>query len=816
MDAGLVVLVRTAGGAIGNGVVVGANEVATSCSVLSGAAAISIHETWKTPVARPGGVVPAALAARDEEGRACLLYLGEPFWRSPPVEFAPAADSGTAAAGVRRHRQIFIVSVAEGHVLTVRRGLHAIPSRPTDHEVAAFLASSPDPWPAADRTARPLSQAGTATIDEQGRLVGMVALAPLAGGGRDEQSGAKREPATLVIVPARDIAALMESSAEWRACLALPTPDCVLDEAERIAIATGWGVEGVAAARRDVGDREGASSFLRQSAAAVLASGRAEPRQLLASASRLIEAGDEPAALRTLAAAKSAADGQWDDDAYWRIDFFVGLASALVRAGAVGAAADLADEALRLVNDEDGRDRTLGGAAVVQVSAGQLRAAVGTAQKITEAEKRRYVIGKMSRALLESGDLDGARWIAEQVEDSEYRAYLLRQVVAALVERGDVAMARQIAADHSLAVARTLAEPEHPQAALEAALQMEDSWRRVGVVRSIAYAQAEAGDFGAALGTAEHLRAAAATPPGAYLGLNTCEAKPYCGTVASVARIMAAEGKVEAALALRERLDLPRERLLVLAEIAVTKEAQRDAAVRTALSALSDAVELDHAKDLEDVAVARAVVGDYVGAEFTLQRIASAPWDGRRAGDEVDDPEFKSLRTDGALARTARAQAGAGSFDEALRTANRVGSGFSRLSLLVHLAEAQVAARETRAAQATFAEAVGLFERISSVPIRRCCAGTHPLVWALEAITHAQAKAGLGDQALETFGRLENPERKASFALQKIVHAACSRGEFGLALRAQSVMSIGRTEALADIARGLAGLPPGDLPWRID
>lgn len=219
---------------------------------------------------------------------------------------------------------------------------------------------------------------------------------------------------------------------------------------------------------------------------------------------------------------------------------------------------------------------------------------------------------------------------------------------------------------------------------------------------------------------------------------------------------------------------------------------------------------------LEDVAVAQAAVGDYARAEFTLQRIATAPRDDRWARDEADGPEFKSLRTDGALARTARAQAGAGNFDEALRTANRVGRGFSRLYLLVEVAEAQAAAGEMWAAQATFAEAVGLFERLSGVPIQRCCAGTHPLVWALEAITHAQAKAGLGDQALETLGRLENPERRASFALHKIVHAASSRGEFELALRAQSVMSSGLTEALGYIARGLAGLPPGDLPHRID
>ena len=83
-----VVLVRTAGGGVGNGIVVGANEVATGCSVLAGAAAIIVHEAWKAPVARPAEGVPAILAARDETERACLLFLEEPFWRSPPVELA--------------------------------------------------------------------------------------------------------------------------------------------------------------------------------------------------------------------------------------------------------------------------------------------------------------------------------------------------------------------------------------------------------------------------------------------------------------------------------------------------------------------------------------------------------------------------------------------------------------------------------------------------------------------------------------------------------------------------------------------------------
>ena len=823
IDSGLVVLVRTAGGGVGNGVVVGANEVATSCSVLAGAAAITVHETWKAPVARPAEGVPAILAARDEEGRACLLFLEEPFWRSPPVELASVSPSGSVAPGVRPNQPLFTVRVAEGYVLTVRTVFVGAPSNPVDREAAAAFASRADPQPAADRSATPLREAGTGVFDERGRLVAMTTLLPPESDRSAKGAAGGNEPPTRIWVPAREIAALLDSSAEWRACLVSPTPDCVLDEAAGTAIESGWGAEGVTAAWRDLGDRKQAEALLWESAVAALASGRHGPGNWLAFALVQFKAGDQAAALESIEEMKSEATREWND-AYWRIDFYARAAAALVKVGAEGPAADLAEEAVRLVNDRNGRDRTLSRAALVQANAGQVRAALRTAQTIADEQKRRYALGEMIRTLAEAGDIEGASWIAEQIPDSGYRAYVQQGIVAALAERGEVATALRIAGEsrdqesrnHSLdSAARVFIRLGEFEAALEAGLLMDDTWLRVEALRWLARNQAEARDFRGALSTAEQLKSSRVPHRTGPTGYNTCGRKAYCGALHYVVGIMAEAGEVTMAFAAHERLDEPLDRLLVLGQVVGAGTAHGDPEVRAAVMELADGIVADDPKDLEALALVQAAVGDHTGAEATLHRIRASPWAYRGSSDEVDDPEFKALKTDRALARIARAEAGAGNFDDALRTANRVGSGFSRLYLLVDIAEAQAAAGEMRAARATFAEAVGLFERISSVRIRPCCAGTHPLVWAVEAVTHAQAKAGLGQQALDTLGRLELPEGRG-FSLQKIVHAASSRGEFGLALRAQSVMSSWRTEALGYIARGLAGLPPGDLPHRID
>ena len=534
-----------------------------------------------------------------------------------------------------------------------------------------------------------------------------------------------------------------------------------------------------------------------------------------------LEDGDEAAAREWLVEAKREAERQWDD-AYWLLDFYAWAASALVKAGAGGAAADLAGEALELVNDKNGRDRTLGAAARVQAGAGQVRAAIGTAQSIIDAEHRRYVFGEMSRALLESGDLEGGSWVAEQIEDPGYRTYVLERAFATLAGRGDIATGLRMVREASDSRTRdallgeavdALTEAGEVQAALEFALQIEDSADQASALSWVAESQAEAGSFQEAWRTVEWIKSLEV--PARY-GSITCGAEPYCAAVATVAGITARAGDFAAAFAAHELVERPRDRIHVLAEVAVAKEAPGSAVFRAAVLELADSVTVDDTAGLQDIAVAQAAAGDYAGMDVTIQKIAGNTWVDRGSGDLTDDPALNPRRTDASLWRIARVHAAAGSFEEALRSVNRVGSAFGRVYLLAEVAGAQAQAGEPEAARTTLAAAVGLYERLSGAEITRCCAGTHPLIFALEAIGHAQAKAGLLDLALETVGRLEIPEGETSWAVLKIVHAAVVRGDFVFALRAQSVMDNDAIEALIYIARGLAGLPPGELPFRID
>ena len=826
IDAGLVVLVRTAGGEVGNGIVVGANEVVTSCSVLEGAVSIGVHETWKQPVARPAEGVPAILAARDEEERACLLFLQEPFWRSPPVDFTTDPLEGTRTADGYRHRLIFTVSVADGNMLTVRRGLVGAPSNPVDGKAAAALASRPDPSPAADRHATPLSEAGAGVFDERGRLVAMIALErPRNDRHRNDESQGEA-PLRPVSVPARDIAPLLELSAEWRACLASPTPDCILAEAERTAIASGWGVDLVATAWKELGDRERAEILLKDDATISPGSGPHGPHDWLAFALVQFEEGDEAGALESLAALKSEATRKWDD-AYWRIDFYARAAASLVEVGAAGAAEDLADEALLLVNDRDGRDRTLGGAVRVQASAGQTGAAVSTARLMADGEKRRHALGEASRALVKSGDLEAASWVAGAISDTGYRTYVLQTVAAALARRGEVARAIHLAGasrssgarNHSLdAVTREFIGEGEFEAALETALQMDDTWQRVETLRWLARNQAEAGDFQGALSTAENLKPSRASGSEDSPGYNSCQRKAYCGALSYLAEIMAEAGEVERAFAAHERLEEPLDRLLVLAKVAPAVDALGDAEVREAVLELADEVPVDtlsDIRDLEDIAPAQAAVGDHEGAERTLASVARATWSvdylnasgSERRGHPMSDSKLNAKKTDSAVSGIVRVLRAADDYRGALAAVERLGSVHTRLWHLRAIAEAQAAAGDAEDARLSYAAALNEAERMRGVGLMQT--HTDDRNDSLGRIAYSQVGAGFLQEALETVSQIDPGRRNHN--LSRVVHAACSAGQFRYALRVQGLLDDWRDRALVDIARGLAGLPAREL-----
>ena len=789
IDSGLVVLVRTVGGEVGNGIVVGTNEVATSCSVLAGAAAITVHETWKAPVARPAEGVPAILAARDEEGRACLLFLEEPFWRSPPVELASVSPSGSVAPGVRPNQPLFTVSVAEGYVLTVRTVFVWTPSNPVDREAAAALASRPDPLPAVDRSATPLSDAGTAVFDERGRLVAMTALEPPSGDRNAKGATGRSEPPARILVSARDIAALLGSSAEWRACLASPTPDCVLDEALRPAAGRSRDLSRVARLREQLGDFEGAIRVWRESAATA-------PRYLVRLAEAQFEAGYRAAAMDSLAAAKRAAD-----EARFRPDHYGGIAAAYSKTGAASEAARLAVEALSLVGEGGRDDFTLAEAAKVQVAAGLIDGALATAAGFRDTRD------------------EGFEWIAEHLLELDQPLDAWRVLEG--VQDADEDLLEFTAWEaFRLGQSRVL---------LRSARAVPEDERRERLLYAVVVAAAESdeftallepGDLVAALSAAEGLgRLDVPRESGTTRETRACGYGTYCRALASIARPIARAGHVAALLKAVGRLEVPEERLLVLREVLEVREVRDDPALRDAVGELSESPLLDRHLDLVE---SQARIGDYLGAYRATASIAAAPWGvpeldaigAERALKPTSDPQLNSLKTDWAFTTIARAQAEAGDFDEALQNVNRVGGAFRRLYLLIDVAGAQVAAGQTESARTNFAGAVREADRLAKVRITSgCCLDIFVIAW--ESIVHSQAKAGLFEDALATTARFEGPNREESFALLKTVHAASARGAFGIALRVQSVMSW-RVEALGYIARGLAGLPPGDLPHRID
>ncbi|MCY3969986.1 MAG: hypothetical protein OXG74_08630, partial [Acidobacteria bacterium] len=664
------------------------------------------------------------------------------------------------------------------------------------------------------------SVGGTAVFDQGGRLVAMIVLErPKDGRSRKDQDQGVA-PLKPVSVPARDIASLLALSAEWRACLASPTPECVLEEAERTAIASGFGVDRVAAAWRELGYRERAETFLKDDATISPGSGPHRPNDWLAFALVQLEAGDEPGALESLAALKSAATREWDD-AYWRIDFYARAAASLLEAGAAGAAADLADEALLLVNHQDGRDRTLKGAVRVQASAGRAAAAVNAARLMADEEKRHFALSDASQALVKAGDLEAASWVAEAIPDAGHRTYALQPVAAALAKRGEVERALRLvdASDNSLDdLARTLIWEGEFEAALEAALRMDDTWLRVELLRWLARNQAEAGDFRGALSTVEHLKPSRAFGREYSPGYNSCQRKPYCGALSYLADIMAEAGEVEGAFAAHERLEEPLDRLLVLAKVAPSAEALGDAEVREAVLELADAVPVDalsDIRDLEDIAPAQAAVGDREGAARTLAAVAVAPWSDERlntSGSErrrspMGDPQLNAKKTDNAVSRIVEVLLAAGDYHGAVSAVERLGSVLTRLWHLRSIAEAQAAAGLTEDARLTYATALSEAERMRGVGVH--VTHTDDRNDSLGRIAYSQVDTGFLGEALETVSRIA--PRRRNHNLSRVVHAACSAGQFRYALRVQGLLDEWRDRALVDIARGLAGLPAREL-----
>ena len=461
----------------------------------------------------------------------------------------------------------------------------------------------------------------------------------------------ENEPPTRIWVPARDIAALLDSSAEWRACLVSPTPDCVLDEALQSAGGRSRDLSWVGRLREQLGDFEGAVRVWTESAAT-------EPRHVVWLAEAQFEAGYRAAAMDSLAAAKRAADEP--DQARFRPDRYGGIAAVYLKTGGASEAAHVAAEALSLVGEGGRDDFTLAEAAKVQVAAGLIDGALATAAGFRDTRD------------------EGLEWIAEHLLELDQPLDAWRVLEG--VQDADEDLLELTAWEaFRLGQSRVF---------LRSARAVPEDGRRERLLYAVVVAAAESdeftallepGDLVAALSAAEGLgRLDVPRESGATRETRACGYGTYCRALASIARPIARAGHVAALLKAIGRLEDPEERLLVLREVLEVREVRDDPALRDAVGELSESPLLDRHLDLVE---SQARIGDYLGAYRTAASIAAAPWGvpeldaigAERALKPTSDPQLNGFKTDWAFRTIARAQAEAGDFGEALQNVNRVG-----------------------------------------------------------------------------------------------------------------------------------------------
>jgi hypothetical protein len=128
--------------------------------------------------------------------------------------------------------------------------------------------------------------------------------------------------------------------------------------------------------------------------------------------------------------------------------------------------------------------------AQAQVQAGELLAAVATAQRLSYADMKGDIIGAVIQVLLQQGDIAGAQWLAATVTGFEYVG-VLKRIAEAQHQAGDTAAAR-----------RTLGQAqERAQGFGEG--DMKNGYFRSYYLREVVEAQLHVGDVIGATQTAQ-------------------------------------------------------------------------------------------------------------------------------------------------------------------------------------------------------------------------------------------------------------------------------------------------------------------------
>ena len=365
---------------------------------------------------------------------------------------------------------------------------------------------------------------------------------------------------------------------------------------------------------------------------------------------------DEPrndAAVATLSQAFQLAAALNDaGDRAWTLSH---LAKVQLKVGDTAGARTTLTEALQSAERDDDwyRDGSLQQIAVAQAQAGDISGALATARKISDESNRGEAFAGIAPAQAEFGDAKGAREslsiasrIASGLEREHSRSGVLYTVASAQVEMNNIS------------------------GALTTKQRIKVAFYRVLLLRVIAEAQTEDGDF---QGAARTIARALAFAQG------VADRSDRARTLAMVAEMQtmigdargAAQSIAAARLSAESITDDSMWRMPAFGSIV---RAQAVAGDIHGAFATVQLMKAGGSRDgaLSDIADAQAKAGDIAGALATVHRISSESW-----------------HRDSAFTRVVHEQAKAGDVSGALDTMRRIVTEDSRVWALISIAEAQ-------------------------------------------------------------------------------------------------------------------------------
>ncbi len=461
----VVVFVLDANGkktAQGSGVVVGKNEVATNCHVISGAATIAVRQLTGAR-GRESYKMQASVAAQNKDRDLCLLSVKD--ISIPP---APTPLSLTAAHNVSIGEEVYAIGTPQGLELSISRGIVS--------QLRGDYGKRSAPIIQTDAAISPGSSGG-GLFNEDGALIGITTF---------KFSGAASEGLSFAL-PVEWVKALVFTAQERGKCYSSPTAKCLLDEAVRIAkeienpqdttIHDGIGktLSTIATAQSEVGNRAGAKTTL---AYAIHTTERIDDAEIRTASfldigTAQIKIGDNSGARLTLEAATRAVE-KAISQAPTKIRIFNLSHTVMNIAAAQAEMGDIvrATQTLKLGRqDQYFKDKGFSIIAIAQTKAGDIAGAIQTTEKIEAVSTHSLALRRMAVAQAEADNIAGAMQAVEKnhIGDQQHGS-ALNKISAIQAEVGDIARA------------------------IQSASRIRDANTRSSLLSKIAVAQAQGGD----------------------------------------------------------------------------------------------------------------------------------------------------------------------------------------------------------------------------------------------------------------------------------------------------------------------------------